>query len=1516
MSQSVDPHKEQEFKKLQAEGKQLAAEGRLRESLQKFELAKKICPSEKVLKRIELIKEHINNIERESLSTCHLSTDSSSKRISTVSTNLCSSDKIALVPKVLNDIQNVQKPSAPHISTKSTDLSPISLSKFRELKKLAKESAYDGSYDKALRYFRKALSICDCPNVKRYMQEIQLAISNNPAEVPQVEDVSAGRNEQEPSSSFVHKAAQKKKSLDSCNSPKKCPDVLEKQVVRKTVSPKIPIKELEKSIQDVESDETDIKRKQEEVKVLYEEARELSINGKLTDALQVLEKAQSVYKTDKVQKRINKLKELISTDLNDSDNEQMVKVAEDFSIFHDIYNKLYPYQREGVAWMWKLYKMGKGGVLGDDMGLGKTFQVIAFISGMIDADLAKHVLIIMPVSLLQNWAKEFKKWCPGIMVYDFHSGTKKEKERNLLRVQKRGHVLLTSYGMVVNNVGSMIEMDGREFVWDYLILDEGHKIKNPTKTTKAVYEIPSKNRLVLTGTPIQNNLRELWSLYDFAQQGTLLGSLKTFKLQYENPITRSREKDATAGEKRLGTEMAENLKSLIRPYFLRRTKDEIWKKKRDADDVDQLENEMEKMSISRLNAKKNDLILWTYMSDPQIEIYNSFLHSDAVKSILVSKRSPLVELTTLKKICDHPRLLSQRACLQLGLNGDLQAEDLERELEDESTMASSIDNVSDETLLHESGKLKLVTRLLENLKENGHRTLVFSLSRKILDMIHRILVNRNWKVMRLDGTISKTEERERRIQKFQNDPSFPVFLLTTQVGGVGITLTAADRVIIYDPSWNPATDAQAVDRVYRIGQEKDVIVYRLITCGSVEEKIYRRQIFKDSITRQATGVADPYRYFSKQELRELFSLDNPHYSATQVQLCEMHSSQRLADNFLERHIHYLQTLNIFGISDHDLMFTKNIQDHSEDNDKAAISEDFIKKQVAAAHELIKMEASVVAEGIRLARTYNRPYQEAIPFQKKYLKDTYKPPLLPEVIDLTENAVDMFPSPKQKKSFEPKIPDGAFDTCSPRSIYPEVPVKYEQGEASCISPLKQDSKFSLKDTISTFKNNEFIEPGGLNTSSNMEKLRKSLDCPEQSPALQGDVISALEKSTVERVNLDIETTKNTSFNSEEESSDDEDNEVHSDVHSQALKEQNISDKSKPLSPHTVCQLMTNKSFDLKDLSFELEEPQRYVKGSRRSCARKSFMITDSDSSHRSSSESDLNPAVNLVEDSDDAASEACDSSNSANVSFVPDSSPNTPETVKLTKTHLVSETPPKVFCFESTSLPGIMSFESNNSLRKLEGNVRRITPLKVDKNQTPQNSSFVQAMEASVILTPYNSPEKNENKLTSLASPQNLADCSLENSLKNLSLDEDDSPLKFIRKKKPKQIYSDSEESDNDVVKVTDQSFSSSEENNINFENEQSYYSDCPNVKDLENDRHSDSEKSTSDDCNSEAELSNMSDSELCESDRHFEHSNKPPEENAHSDSENSNASENESYSNFEDEFSDESGSVFSDDGRD
>nr|XP_057928106.1 DNA excision repair protein ERCC-6-like [Doryrhamphus excisus] len=697
-----------------------------------------------------------------------------------------------------------------------------------------------------------------------------------------------------------------------------------------------------------------------------QQGKDVARQGDLGKALELFKMADKIQHSEKLQKRIEKIEELLSqSSSEDDDADQFVDVNNSgLMLYKDLYQKLYNYQRDGVAFLYGLYRDGKkGGILADDMGLGKTIQVISFLSGMYDSELVKHALLVMPTSLISNWTKEFAKWTPGMRVKEYHGTSKAERSRNLEKIQRKSGVIITTYTMLINNWQLLSSYQGREFTWDYVILDEAHKIKtSTTKTAKSASAVPSRNRLLLTGTPVQNHLREMWALFNFACQGTLLGTAKTFKMQYENPITRAREKDATPGERALGSRMSENLMTIIKPYFLRRTKSEVQQNKH-AEEVqrrsqgakgarrkDQKESETAMPSLTR----KNDLIVWTYLSRIQEDIYWKFISLDHIKELLMTSRSPLAELTLLKKLCDHPRLLSARAIAKLGLKD---SPSKRQQSSDGEMGGHTIANIPDKTLISESGKLVFLFALLERLREEGHRTLVFAHYRMVLDIMERILRNRGVKALRLDGSITQVAERERLITLFQRDHSYSVFLLTTQVGGVGITLTGADRVVIFDPSWNPMTDAQAVDRAYRIGQTANVVIYRLITCGTVEEKIYRRQVFKDSLIRQNTGdKKNPFRYFSKQELKELFTLEDTRSSSTQQLLQSMHSKHRLTDPELDRHIARLHTMEMFGISDHDLMFSLNTDHEDSLHDKA--EQNYIEDRVQKAQELVKAESDL------------------------------------------------------------------------------------------------------------------------------------------------------------------------------------------------------------------------------------------------------------------------------------------------------------------------------------------------------------------------------------------------------------------------------------------------------------------------------------------------------------------------------------------------------------------------------
>ncbi|KAK9974817.1 hypothetical protein ABG768_022890 [Culter alburnus] len=750
-----------------------------------------------------------------------------------------------------------------------------------------------------------------------------------------------------------------------------------------------------------------------------QEGKEAAMRGELPRALELFQLAYQLQPSDKLKKRVQAIQDLIQRDEEeDEEEDEFVDVNDSgLKLYKGLYDKLYDHQKEGVAFLYSLYRDGrKGGILADDMGLGKTIQVISFLSGMYDAELANHTLLVMPTSLIKNWVREFAKWTPGMRVKEFHGASKAERNRNLERIQRKGGVIITTYQMLINNYEQLATYDQREFKWDYVILDEAHKIKtSSTKTAKSAHAIPARHRVLLTGTPVQNNLREMWALFDFACQGSLLGTSKTFKTEYENPITRAREKDATPGEKALGLRISQNLMDIIKPYFLRRTKAEVQHKKQkqeeayhdEEDQENKCPNVSEGAEMPSLT-RKNDLIVWTYLSSVQEDIYNQFISLEHIKELLMTTKSPLAELTVLKKLCDHPRLLSNRAVTQLGLEQGSAFDSTHPDIESESAV-SQIDYISDDTLVAESGKLQFLVSLMECLREEGHRTLIFSQSRKMLDIMERVLRNRNFRLLRLDGTVTQLAEREKRITLFQTDKRYTIFLLTTQVGGVGITLTAANRVVIFDPSWNPATDAQAVDRAYRIGQTENVLIYRLITCGTVEEKIYRRQVFKDSLIRQTTGdKKNPFRYFSKQELRELFKLEDTRSSSTQQQLQAMHAQNRRSDTSLDQHIARLYSMEMFGISDHDLMFTKEAA-ADEDIPEDAESHHYIQTRVQKAQELMQAESELHGHLMdSVAQNTEPAWLRQTGQPKSAGRDRPAPPRIknePVTVDLTHNSFD-------------------------------------------------------------------------------------------------------------------------------------------------------------------------------------------------------------------------------------------------------------------------------------------------------------------------------------------------------------------------------------------------------------------------------------------------------------------------------------------------------------------------------
>ncbi|XP_058195375.1 protein CHROMATIN REMODELING 24 isoform X1 [Rhododendron vialii] len=577
---------------------------------------------------------------------------------------------------------------------------------------------------------------------------------------------------------------------------------------------------------------------------------------------------------------------------------------------------LYPHQRDGLEWLWSLHCQGKGGILGDDMGLGKTMQICGFLAGLFHSNLIKRALVVCPKTLLPHWIKELSALGLSEKTREYF-GSAKTRQYELQYILEDKGILLTTYDLVRNNAKALsgdyyFHDDGNEddITWDYMILDEGHMIKNPsTQRAKSLLQIPSAHRIVISGTPIQNDLKELWALFNFCCP-QLLGDKNGFKLEYEGPILRGNEKSATDREKHIGSTVAKRLRERIEPYFLRRMKSEVFRE----DDV----TEATKLS------KKNEIIVWLKLTSCQRQLYEAFLKSEIVVSAFDG--SPLAAITILKKICDHPLLLTKRAAedvlegMDSMLNQDdkVLAEKLAMHIAD---VAETVDFEEKPDKL--SCKISFILALLDNLISEGHCILIFSQTRKMLNLIQESLVARGYKFLRIDGT-TKANDRVKIVNDFQEGIGAPIFLLTSQVGGLGLTLTKADRVIVVDPAWNPSTDNQSVDRAYRIGQKKDVLVYRLMTCGTIEEKIYRKQIYKGGLFKTATEHKEQTRYFSQADLRELFSLPRQGFdiSLTQQQLHEKHDRHHTMSEYLKAHLKFLETKDIAGVSHHSLLFSK------------------------------------------------------------------------------------------------------------------------------------------------------------------------------------------------------------------------------------------------------------------------------------------------------------------------------------------------------------------------------------------------------------------------------------------------------------------------------------------------------------------------------------------------------------------------------------------------------------------
>ncbi|KAJ1964902.1 DNA repair protein rhp26 [Dipsacomyces acuminosporus] len=464
----------------------------------------------------------------------------------------------------------------------------------------------------------------------------------------------------------------------------------------------------------------------------------------------------------------------------------------------------------------------------------------------------------------------------------------KRAEALVDRIHEHGHVVIVTYSGLQVYQDSLLRRK-----WGYAVLDEGHMIRNPdAEATLACKRLDTRHRLLVTGTPIQNNLTELWSLFDFIFPGRL-GTLPVFNNQFATPITVGGYASANSLQVRAAYRCACILRDLIDPYLLRRLKADV------AQDLPQ----------------KTEQVLFCRLTPIQRSAYMSFLRSVDMERILSGNLQMLFGVDVARKICDHPDLLllstlpsaastyseAQLTGRRLGVGdhnnestsgsesevdietvnqrdggGDVSTSGVAAGSDDEfgaeNTQTASRVLPADYGDWQKSGKLTIVRALLDMWRPQGHKVLIFSQTRQMLDIIERMFVQmRNVAYRRMDGS-TPVQRRTSLVDEFNRDPGIFVFLLTTKVGGLGVNLTGADRVILYSPDWNPSSDMQARERAWRLGQTRDVAIYRLMTAGTIEEKIYNRQIYKQFLSNKILSDPKQKRVFQSQSLRDLFSL--------------------------------------------------------------------------------------------------------------------------------------------------------------------------------------------------------------------------------------------------------------------------------------------------------------------------------------------------------------------------------------------------------------------------------------------------------------------------------------------------------------------------------------------------------------------------------------------------------------------------------------------------------------------
>lgn len=440
--------------------------------------------------------------------------------------------------------------------------------------------------------------------------------------------------------------------------------------------------------------------------------------------------------------------------------------------------KLKEYQIAGLTWMVSLYNNNLNGILADEMGLGKTIQTIALLAHLHESKGENGPwLIIVPLSTVSNWSNEFNKWCPDLTVV-VYKGTPGERKRLVAQHMAEGsfHVVLTTYDYCMRDKAALTKPYKGFHTWKYIIIDEGHRMKNANCKLAQVLgtQYHSKNRILLTGTPLQNGIPELWALLNFLLP-MIFNSVDSFETWFSTPLANTGEKVELTEEETIL--IVNRLHQVLRPFLLRRLKSEV---------MGQLPQKVEKVI-------KCDLSGWQKKLYHQIRERGKIAQDPS--SGKSGTKSLMNTLMQLRKVVNHPYLFLDEYHI-------------------------------DADLVRASGKFAMLDNILPKLRRTGHRVLLFSQMTSCMDIIEDYFQHRDYRFVRLDGA-TKADDRQQRMADFQSNRDIFIFLLSTRAGGLGLNLQSADTVIIFDSDWNPQMDLQAQDRAHRIGQQQEVLSVRV-----------------------------------------------------------------------------------------------------------------------------------------------------------------------------------------------------------------------------------------------------------------------------------------------------------------------------------------------------------------------------------------------------------------------------------------------------------------------------------------------------------------------------------------------------------------------------------------------------------------------------------------------------------------------------------------------------------------